>query len=283
MNNFYILKRRGLGRSSIKAFIQYCNSPIQVIKNTNIPQLDPSDTILRWGCTSAVLQGHILNKADNITIVNDKSEFRFRLQVEHPHIVPNTWYGSEEQTITFPCIVRPQHHAQGKRLYFCTNYQDLRRVFIKYLDLINDGFYISEYIPKVAEYRVCFIQGRVAWIAEKIPANPEAIAWNVAQGSKFINCNWKNWPIKAVEACYLAYQESGLWLAGIDVMIDAEGKPYILEVNSAPSHTSPYRQQCTAKCIDYYITTSKAEIPLDTNYKKYLRYIHPAIKGNTSD
>lgn len=282
MNNFYILKRRGLGRSSIKAFIQYCNSPIQVIKNTNIPQLDPSDTILRWGCTSAVLQGHILNKADNITFVNNKTEFRFKFQERFPHLVPKTWYSSEEQDITYPCIIRPNHHAQGRHLYFCNKYDDLRHVFIRYPNLSNDG-YISEYIPKVAEYRVCFIQGRVAWVAEKIPANPEAIAWNVAQGGKFINCNWKNWPIKAVEACYLAYQESGLWLAGIDVMIDSEGKPYILEVNSAPSHTSPYRQQCTAKCIDYYITTSKEEIPLDTNYKKYLRYIHPAIKGTTND
>ena len=282
MNNFYILKRKGLGRSSIKAFIQYCKSPIKVIKNTKIPQLSLTDIVLRWGCTSQITHAHILNKADNITIVNDKPEFRYRLQVKHPHIIPNTWYSSEEQGITYPCIVRPQHHAQGKRLYFCNNYDDLQHVFIRYPDLSNNG-YISEYIPKVAEYRVCFIQGRVAWVAEKIPANPEAIAWNVAQGGKFINCNWKNWPIKAVEACYLAYQESGLWLAGIDVMIDAKGKPYILEVNSAPSHTSPYRQQCTAKCIDYYITTSKEEIPLDTNYKKYLRYIHPAIKGTTND
>lgn len=279
---FYILKRKGLGRSSIKAFIQYCQSPIQVIKNTNIPQFDPFDIILRWGCTSTIPQGHILNKADNITIVNNKPEFRYRLQEEHPDIIPNTWYSSEEQDITFPCIVRPQHHAQGKRLYFCNNYEELRHVFIRFPDLSING-YISEYIPKVAEYRICFIQGRVAWVAEKIPSNAEAIAWNVAQGGKFINCNWKNWPIKAIEACYLAYQESGLWLAGIDVMIDAEGKPYILEVNSAPSHTSPYRQQCTAKCIDYYINVSKEEIPLTTEYKKYLRYIHPAIKGNNDD
>jgi hypothetical protein len=279
---FYILKRKGLGRSSIKAFIQYCLSPIQVIKNTNIPQLDPSDTILRWGCTSTIPQGHILNKADSIQFVNNKAEFRFKFQERFPHLVPNTWYSSEDPGITFPCIVRPQHHAQGKRLYFCNNYEDLRHVFIRFPNLSITG-YISEYIPKVKEYRVCFIQGLVAWVAEKLPKDPSNIAWNVAQGGKFINCNWKNWPIKTIDACYLAYQESGLYLAGIDVMLDDKGKPYILEVNSAPSHTSPYRQECTAKCLNYTITVSTKTIPLDLKYKKYLKYIHPAIKKNNND
>lgn len=282
MNNFYILKRKGLGRSSIKAFIQYCQSPIKVIKNNNIPQLDTSDTILRWGCTSELPQGHILNKANAIGTVNNKFTFRYLMQQNHPEITPKSWFDFNDHDLPFPVIIRPQHHAQGKNLFLVNNFTDLIQTFTTN-NCFRNGFYISEYIPKVNEYRVCFIQGCVAWVAEKIPANPEAIAWNVAQGGKFINCNWKNWPIKAIEACYLAYKESNLWLAGIDVMINAEGKPYILEVNSAPSHTSPYRQQCTAKCIDYYINVSKEEIPLNTKYKKYLRYIHPAIKGNNDD
>ena len=162
MNNFYIIKRKGLGRSSIKAFIQYCNSPIQVIKNTNIPQLDPSDTVLRWGCTSQIPHGNILNKASAIQTVNNKFTFRYLMQENHPEITPETWFDIQDTTIKYPCIVRPQHHAQGKCLYFCTKYDDLRHIFIRYSNLINNGFYISEYIPKVAEYRVCFIQGRVA-------------------------------------------------------------------------------------------------------------------------
>ena len=281
---FYILKRPKLGRSSLTAFKKFCKSPITIIKNNNIPQLTTEDIVLRWGCTTEFLNGipKVLNFSHKIQYVNNKAEFRYNLQDKYPNIVPKTWYPSEDQPITYPCIVRPPTHAQGKRLYFCNNYEELDNIFIKYPDL-SINRYISEYIPKVKEYRVCFIQGRVAWVAEKLPKDPSDIAWNVAQGGKFINCNWKNWPIKAIDACYLAYQESGLYLAGIDVMIDAKGKPYILEVNSAPSHTSPYRQECTAKCLNYTITVNTNMIELDLKYKKYLKYIHPAVKENNND
>jgi predicted ATP-grasp superfamily ATP-dependent carboligase len=64
---------------------------------------------------------------------------------------------------------------------------------------------------------------------------------------------------------------------GVDIIVDKYGIPYVLEINSAPSQTSPYRQQCVAKVFDYIVENGKETISLGSS-GKYLRYIHPAIE-----
>jgi hypothetical protein len=63
-------------------------------------------------------------------------------------------------------------------------------------------------------------------------------------------------------------------------MVDAEGRPYVLEVNSAPSQTSEYRQRCVAKCFDYIVENGKQHFdtpPIISNWKDV---IHPAVAGS---
>jgi len=55
----------------------------------------------------------------------------------------------------------------------------------------------------------------------------------------FDNVRWSDWPISACVAAIFAARALGVNFAGIDVMLDAEGRPYVLEANSAPSQTSP--------------------------------------------
>lgn len=274
---FYILRRRGLGLGSTKAIKELSQHDITIVRNDKLLIYSLYDTILRWGCTSPVTAPPntvILNKNANISLVNNKQSFRFILKEQIPEIIPKTWFNYIDPEITYPCILRPSTHAQGKHLYYCKNYVDLTNAITK----VNH-YYISEYIPKVAEYRVCFIQGLVAWVANKIPKDPQAVAWNVAQGSKFENVLWKKWPINVIETAYKAYKLSGLYLGGVDVMVDKDGRSYVLEINSAPSHTSPYRKQCTTKCIDYGITNKNfSYLNPNENFKKYSRWLHPALK-----
>jgi glutathione synthase/RimK-type ligase-like ATP-grasp enzyme len=274
---FYILRRRGLGLGSTKAIKELSQHNITIVRNDKLLIYSLYDTILRWGCTSPVTAPPntvILNKNANISLVNNKQSFRFILKEQIPEIIPKTWFNYIDPEITYPCILRPSTHAQGKHLYYCENYIDLTNAVTK----VNQ-YYISEYIPKVAEYRVCFIQGLVAWVANKIPKDPQAIAWNVAQGGKFENVAWKKWPINVIETAYKAYKLSGLYIGGVDVMVDKDGRSYVLEINSAPSHTSPYRKQCTTKCIDYGITNKNfSYLNPNENFKKYSRWLHPALK-----
>ena len=283
---FYILCRRGLGLGSTKAIKELSQHDITIVRNDKLPKFNEDNVVLRWGTTghlgiypatsTNIYTCTVLNKAENISLVNNKRRFRALLQEECPEIVPKTWFNYLSESITYPCVLRPATHAQGKHLFLCEKFYDL---WSKCDKNPFTNYYISEYIPKVAEYRVCFIQGLVAWVANKIPKNPQAIAWNVAQGSKFENMHWKAWPITVIEAAYKAYKLSGLYLGGVDVMVDKDGRSYVLEINSAPSHTSPYRKQCTTKCIDYGITNKyfKHLLP-NENFKKYGKWLHPALK-----
>lgn len=277
---FYILRRKKLGKGSCTKIAQQSSNNIKIIRNDFIELIPPEATVLRWGCVSPLTNKikETLNKSLQISFVNNKMEFRKEIQLEFHNIVPKTWFNCFDPNITFPCIIRKKYHAQGKELYLCNSNEELNSIILTKFN--NSFYYISEYIPKIAEYRICFIQGLVAWVARKIPKTPESIAWNVNQGGKFENIHWKNWPIEVIEKAYIPYKLSGLYLSGIDMMVDKDGRSYCLEANSAPSHTSPYRIKCTTKCIDWGINNHFETLQPNTQYKKYLKWIHPALIEN---
>jgi glutathione synthase/RimK-type ligase-like ATP-grasp enzyme len=198
---------------------------------------------------------------------NDKEEF----------LCPITYFNTTFATNfdDVDVIVRPKAHAQGRNLDRCTSMEEVKEVAASYG---RGNYYVSEYINKVAEYRVCVVQGRAVWVAKKTPGNPQDVAWNVARGGRFDNVRWEDWPLKAVKVSIEAFNLSKLDFGGVDVMVDAEGKCYVLEINSAPSLTSPYRQQCITKAFDWIISRdNKTRIPLIEARGGYKKFIHPAV------
>lgn len=164
-------------------------------------------------------------------------------------------------------------HHQGRNLFFCTNKAEL----ISAVGRCGAGYYVSEFIDKAAEYRVFCGSGRAVAVAKKTPGNPGDVAWNVARGGSFDNVRFDDWPLNAVKYALKAHKLTGLDFSGVDVMVDAQGMPYVLEVNSAPSLTSPYRQQCFAKLFDYIILNGHTEIPIIQEPGGYRKFIHPCI------
>lgn len=173
--------------------------------------------------------------------------------------------------------MRPQYHAQGRHLYVAKNYKELA----EYCDKCGPGWYAAPLIDKVAEYRVFVVSGRAVCVAAKA-AVPNQVAWNVAQGGKFTNVRWDDWPLKAVKRSIAAIKLSGLDFGGVDIMVDREGQTYILELNSAPSLTSPYRQGCFAKAFDYIVQNGNDIIPLQEAPGGYKKFIHPAVLENAN-
>tara|TARA_Y100000310_G_scaffold308084_1_gene350829 strand:- start:605 stop:1279 length:675 start_codon:yes stop_codon:yes gene_type:complete len=219
----------------------------------------------------------VLNKAEAIHKVADKAAFRMLLD-EH-ELCPATWDDItewRENRGEGKYILRPRHHHQGRRFHVVEDFDVMEALCHRYG---HRNIYIGEYIPKVAEYRVCVVSGRVAWVAQKTPADPKAYAWNVAKGGRFDNVRWDDWPLKVVQISIKAFDLSGLDFGGVDVMVDAEGMAYVLEINSAPSLTSPYRQECMAKVFDYIHMNGKDYIPRIEKRGGYRKFIHPAISN----
>ena len=284
-----LVRRRKLGNSSARGIVSNSTTGIQWVRNDRgIPH---DDIYIRWGCTSNLPNPDavVVNTAASIHEVGDKVGFRMKL--DEAGLCPKTfcftgqqaqdWFNGNEfleapnhqEFWNKTYVARPPKHSQG-RFIFKGNFNEC----VAQIERWNKGGgYISEFINKIAEYRVFVISGRAVAVAKKTPADPQALAWNVAQGGRFDNVNWGDWPLKAVKVAIQGFNISRLDFGGVDVMVDGAGNVTILEINSAPSLTSPYRQQCMAKGLDYIVEHGKARLTLSEERGGYRKFIHPAV------
>lgn len=271
----YLLRRKKLGKTSCDAIANNSTTGIVVVRNDqDVPA--NKDLCIRWGTTSNVPHRQVLNTAKAIHTVSDKTGFR--LVMDEFGLCPVTVTDDHNQNrITYPMIVRPSVHHQGRNLHVCRTQAEFNAATAR----CGEGWYASPFIDKVAEYRVFLAQGRVICVAKKTPADAQAVAWNVAQGGRFDNVRWDDWPLKAVRVSREAFLMSELDFGGVDVMVDREENCYVLEINSAPSLTSEYRQQCFTKVFDRICQTGHKEaISVMPDKGGYRKFIHPAVCDN---
>lgn len=314
-----ILRRQHLGRSSAVGLNQVLTTlgvPVFDMRNDEEYRGDTLPThVLRWGCTSSItdIRGlddcptvPVLNKASSIHIVNNKSDFLNKLNMTLPHASPaptilparvsRRWEHGRLHIGQFPLmlngegpfILRPHRHAQGRHVYKFSTMAELRSILRRKPRTFHDGGYIRPFIDKVKEVRVYVVNGKVVTVANKTPSDPSAIAWNVAQGGRFDVVRWDEWP---VDACHLAikvWRETGLDISGVDMMIDRDGRPWLIEANSAPSlpfnedGTTTYRHECLAKGIAARYNGGAFDLGEHPNYDQtnWRSVIHPAIWSN---
>lgn len=284
-----ILRRRKLGKGSSKGITDVSTTGIKAVRNwrsrdwVGLGGVMDAITVFRWGCTSSLsdlintANSVVVNTAEAIHWCANKKQGRLDMQAAGVS-VPTTW--SSRQFLdggrSLACtryVLRPAQHSQGRNLWHGDREQIVRDIAVHN---VYEG-YVSGLIEKVAEYRVFVCQNRAVWVAKKTPGNPDDVAWNVAQGGRFDNVRWGDWPMAVVVEAMKAAKVSGTDFCGVDVMVDADGDPYVLEVNSAPSQTSPYRQQCVAKAFDYIVTNGKQHFPDVDNAQRWRDVIHPAL------
>ena len=274
-------------------------SEVSVLRNDKLSSVRGEDLVsdtsllIRWGCTTetGVPLSNQLNTSRAIKQVNDKMMFRHQLMSQQPDLVPPSvdslnyreWNSSGTHSIGTPLVLRPRRHAQGRNLFVCNGLEGVLEVVNSRPNLFTDGWYASELINKVAEYRVYVVSGKVATVARKTPDDPTAVAWNVAQGGRFDVVNWGDWNMEVCRVAIEAFNLSDLDFGGVDVMVDEEGRAYVIEINSAPSlpllsdGSISYRQKCMAKTFMYIRDHGKDRLT-NENYGGWRDVIHPAIQ-----
>jgi glutathione synthase/RimK-type ligase-like ATP-grasp enzyme len=287
-----ILRRRKLGLKIHEMAANMQNAEvIRHDRGVRDPQQD--EHLFRWGCTANVPRGYkVVNKAAGIHLVNNKIAFR-KLMDEEGGLCTQSFYSRQaieqyDGDLSGGLVVRPCVHSRARHLYHAKTPEELsyaiERCHIASLSTTqsrsNDTWYANKYINKSAEYRVFVVNGRAVWVAKKTPANPNDVAWNVAQGGRFDHVRWNDWPLKVVKTAIRAHTLTGLDFSGVDIMVDNEGTPYVLEINSAPSQTSPHRQEKTAKAFDWIVQNDVRDstcLPLSEQRGDWKKFGHPSL------
>lgn len=283
-----LFRRRKLGNGSCRGIQAVSTTGLTMHRNDS-PLPAGLNYVFRWGCTSSIPERDgvvVVNKASAIHWCSNKRQGRLDMQAAGVS-VPRTWGSADEfrdyddqrgpnEASAVEYVARPVTHAQGRNL--------VSGGAGAVLNALGEwgGGYISELINKVAEYRVMVVQNRAAWVAKKTPGNPEDVAWNVARGGRFDNVRWGDWPMAVIKEALAAAKVSGCDFCGVDVMVDAAGKAYVLEVNSAPSQTSEYRQACVAKAFDHIVTNGKEPLADPSRLRGWKDAIHPAVWSSSN-
>lgn len=203
------------------------------------------DGVVRWGATGRLRfnPGKIINKGTAIQVASDKWEFMNQMR-EAGIRIPRTWSPASPD-IQFPCLARKREHVGGNDIVLCLQKSDIAIA----CGAVDQGGYgcefLSEYIPTAAEYRLHVYGERVIKTSQKVRTPdehgnyPEFKSWvrNFGVGYTFrqpderVPATTRYMGVQAVEL-------AGLDFGAVDVIVGDDGRPYILEVNTAPGlHT----------------------------------------------
>lgn len=237
-----------------------------------------TDFIVRWGTTAPVglrrPEPTTINTAQAINETCDKR--RFRKELADAGLAPRTWtsvdaFRNDIGNAEFDVLIRPDMHERSEGIYRAQNVWDVMDAVKK----IHGDLYISEYIHKVAEFRVMVAQGRATWVIEKEPKDKGSISWGCVQDGEFDYVGWEDWNLAAVDNAIRSFNCSKLDFGAVDVIVDANGKAYTLEVNTAPYLTT-YYAETLGKALKYMVEKGKDKLPVNViaNWKNF---IHPAV------
>lgn len=91
------------------------------------------------------------------------------------------------------------------------------------------------------------------------PNDPNQLAWNIAQnGQAFNNVKWSDYNNKVCQLGIKALEALKLDFGAVDIMIDKDGNPYLLEVNTAGTlSSSEYSMSRYAMYFDWLAKSDK--------------------------
>jgi ribosomal protein S6--L-glutamate ligase len=126
-------------------------------------------------------------------------------------------------------VLKPLFGSEGRGLVRLTD-RDLAHRAFSLTERLDGAIYIQEFIDHGdADYRVLII-GNKSWaVRRRHPAGD----WrtNVSRGAIAEHCELDD---SLIQLAFEAVKATGVLIAGVDIMLDRTGKPYVIEVNAVP-------------------------------------------------
>jgi ribosomal protein S6--L-glutamate ligase len=144
--------------------------------------------------------------------------------------VCQTWEQTLEATshLGSDIVLKPLFGSEGKGLERATNSEELKAIATRWLEL-GRVLYLQEFIPHAGwDLRLLVIGDRV-WSMRR--SNAQDWRTNASRGSA--NSPWTP-NQRELEFAHKSAAAVGASFAGVDLVYDQHGAPYLLEVNSAP-------------------------------------------------
>ena len=235
-------------------------------------QVAPAEpnVLVRWGSRWAGRADIEINTAVAVSDARNKKRSRQLLA----GICPETWFDSG--AVRTPCVVRPKVHFGGNKLFVCNSPADLQTAIRR----CGPGWYASELIDKVREYRVFVLQGRVLSVSERFPGSSTDIAWNLHAGGRVAMVKRRDWPIDVVKTAIEAARRVGLDWTAVDLAVCRDGKVVVFETNTAPGVTTERGVERIAFAFSSLIESSTLP-PLDLASISHWRdLLHPSLRND---
>lgn len=233
---------------------QYDESQLYQLRFKNF-NFDDS-VLIRWGTREpiAATNSIIYNKATAIANATDKLLSR-QLFAEKGVSAPRLLNSVDDYKDGI-IIARPFIHSKGRNFIVLNNKKELENHW-------RTGWYYSEFVDKVREFRVHVGHSKVLALMEKHNPNNGNHAWNRAQNDTepFTRVKQSDADeqklLPVLQEAIKAVNALGLDMGGVDVMLDKDGVAYVLEVNTAPTlNSSPRVAEMWAKYWEWLLRTS---------------------------
>jgi ribosomal protein S6--L-glutamate ligase len=128
----------------------------------------------------------------------------------------------------FPIVVKPIYGGYGNSVLKVNSLNELKNIF-EILKFNRREIFIQEYIPYKHDIRVFVVGNKIISAMERIPKDDWRANYSLgAEIKRFdLNADIKDIVLKSVK-------KIGADIVGVDVLIDKNNNPYILEMNITP-------------------------------------------------